>query len=157
MRYSQLTWENGGRPACTPAGQIALVVAADGTAIPAERILGKVVECDSFQDARKFLQANGERGRLRGCSRLLCRYSRCGCQRKGVQARRFSGTGTYGSVGHAAFPWEAPDQPAYHEDRIGFHHQHRLELGDTYGGSSVLCQTLTDHRPVARWLQLHPG
>ena len=49
-----------------PAGQIALVVAADGTAIPAERILGRVVACDSFQDARKFLEANGERGRQLG-------------------------------------------------------------------------------------------
>ena len=47
-------------------GEIALVVAADGAAIPAERILGRVVDCDSFQDARKFLVGGGERGRQLG-------------------------------------------------------------------------------------------
>src|SRR5438094_484570 len=46
-----------------PQGEIALVVAADGAAIPAERILGKVVDCDSFQDARKFFVNGGEKGR----------------------------------------------------------------------------------------------
>jgi uncharacterized membrane protein YqiK len=46
-----------------PQGEIGLVVAADGAAIPPERILGKVVECDNFQDARKFLQNGGEKGR----------------------------------------------------------------------------------------------
>jgi len=44
-------------------GQIAVVVAADGAAIPAERILGKVVDCDNFQDARRFLTNGGEKGR----------------------------------------------------------------------------------------------
>jgi uncharacterized membrane protein YqiK len=47
-------------------GEIALVVAADGAAIPAERILGKVVDCDTFQDARKFLCNGGEKGRQLG-------------------------------------------------------------------------------------------
>ena len=47
-------------------GEIALVVAADGAPIPAERILGQVVDCDSFQDARKFLTNGGERGRQLG-------------------------------------------------------------------------------------------
>ena len=46
-----------------PQGEIALVVAADGAAIPAERILGKIVDCDNFQDARKFLANGGEKGR----------------------------------------------------------------------------------------------
>jgi uncharacterized membrane protein YqiK len=46
-----------------PAGQIALVVAADGNPIPSERMLGRAVECDNFQDARKFLLNGGERGR----------------------------------------------------------------------------------------------
>lgn len=46
-----------------PSGEIALVVAASGAPIPAERILGKVVDCDSFQDARKFLRGGGEKGR----------------------------------------------------------------------------------------------
>ncbi|MDM8527135.1 SPFH domain-containing protein [Anaerolineales bacterium HSG24] len=44
-------------------GQIALVVAADGKAIPSQRILGKTIDCDNFQDARKFLTAEGEKGR----------------------------------------------------------------------------------------------
>lgn len=46
-----------------PQGQIGLVVAAAGEAIPPERILGKVVPCDNFQDARKFLMNGGEKGR----------------------------------------------------------------------------------------------
>ena len=49
-----------------PQGQIALVVAADGAAIPTERILGRVVDCDNFQDAGKFLLNGGEKGRQLG-------------------------------------------------------------------------------------------
>ena len=49
-----------------PSGEIALVVAAAGVPIPAERILGKVIACDSFQDARKFLLSGGEKGRQLG-------------------------------------------------------------------------------------------
>ena len=49
-----------------PQGEIALVVAADGAPIPSERILAKVVECDNFQDARKFLVNGGEKGRQLG-------------------------------------------------------------------------------------------
>ena len=49
-----------------PQGEIALIVAADGAAIPSERILGKVVDCDNFQDARKFLLNGGEKGRQVG-------------------------------------------------------------------------------------------
>ncbi len=49
-----------------PAGEIALVVAADGAPIPAERILGRVVDCDNFQDARRFLLGGGEKGRQLG-------------------------------------------------------------------------------------------
>jgi uncharacterized membrane protein YqiK len=49
-----------------PQGEIALVVAADGASIPAERILGKVVDCDNFQDARRFLANGGEKGRQLG-------------------------------------------------------------------------------------------
>jgi uncharacterized membrane protein YqiK len=49
-----------------PQGEIALVLAADGAAIPAERILGKIVDCDKFQDARKFLANGGEKGRQLG-------------------------------------------------------------------------------------------
>ena len=49
-----------------PQGEIALVLAADGDAIPAERILGKIVDCDNFQNARKFLANGGEKGRQLG-------------------------------------------------------------------------------------------
>jgi uncharacterized membrane protein YqiK len=49
-----------------PQGEIALVLAADGGSIPSERILGRVVNCDNFQDARKFLNNGGEKGRQIG-------------------------------------------------------------------------------------------
>jgi uncharacterized membrane protein YqiK len=49
-----------------PQGEIALVLAADGSAIPNERILGKIVDCDNFQDARKFFVNGGEKGRQLG-------------------------------------------------------------------------------------------
>ena len=44
-------------------GEIALVVAADGEAIPPERVLARDVACDNFQDAEAFLRDGGERGR----------------------------------------------------------------------------------------------
>ena len=44
-------------------GEIALVVAADGAAIPPERVLARAVACDNFQDAEAFLRNGGERGR----------------------------------------------------------------------------------------------
>ncbi|MDZ8257191.1 flotillin family protein [Nostoc sp. ChiQUE01b] len=49
-----------------PQGEIALIVAADGASNPPERILGKIVDCDNFQDARKFLTQGGEKGRQMG-------------------------------------------------------------------------------------------
>ncbi|AFY33070.1 flotillin family protein [Calothrix sp. PCC 7507] len=49
-----------------PQGEIALIVAADGESNPPERILGKIVDCDNFQDARKFLTHGGEKGRQMG-------------------------------------------------------------------------------------------
>lgn len=49
-----------------PQGEIALVVAAGGAAIPAQRILARVVDCDNFQDARKFFLNGGEKGRQLG-------------------------------------------------------------------------------------------
>src|SRR5574341_1857937 len=49
-----------------PQGEIGLIIAADGVPIPMERILGKVVDCDNFQDAGKFLQNGGEKGRQLG-------------------------------------------------------------------------------------------
>ena len=47
-------------------GEIALVVAADGAAIPYERVLAREVACDNFQDAEAFLRGGGERGRQLG-------------------------------------------------------------------------------------------
>jgi len=44
-------------------GEIALVVAADGRPIPPERVLGRYVACDNFQDPEAFLRGGGERGR----------------------------------------------------------------------------------------------
>jgi uncharacterized membrane protein YqiK len=44
-------------------GEIALIVAADGAAMPSDRVLGKTVACDNFQDAEAFLTRGGERGR----------------------------------------------------------------------------------------------
>ncbi|WGV26408.1 flotillin family protein [Halotia branconii] len=49
-----------------PQGEIALIVAADGASNPPERILGKIIDCDNFQDARKFLTQGGEKGRQMG-------------------------------------------------------------------------------------------
>ncbi|RKH61558.1 flotillin family protein [Corallococcus llansteffanensis] len=44
-------------------GHIALVVANGGTSIPPGCILGREVACDSFQDARAFLEGGGQKGR----------------------------------------------------------------------------------------------
>ncbi len=49
-----------------PQGEIGLVVAADGASIPPGRILGKVVDSNNYQDARKFLTSGGEKGRQLG-------------------------------------------------------------------------------------------
>jgi len=49
-----------------PPGEIAVVVAKDGAAIPSERVLGREVECDHFQDAVRFLETGGEKGRQLG-------------------------------------------------------------------------------------------
>lgn len=49
-----------------PPNEIGLLVAADGATIPAHRILGKVVDCKDFQDARAFLENGGEKGRQLG-------------------------------------------------------------------------------------------
>ncbi|MBP7512836.1 MAG: flotillin family protein [Bacteroidia bacterium] len=46
-----------------PEGQIGLILAKDGAPIPTGNILGQEVECDRFQDADKFLNNGGQRGR----------------------------------------------------------------------------------------------
>ena len=45
-----------------PQGKVGIVEARDGDAIPAGRILAKHVDCDTFQNARAFLEGGGERG-----------------------------------------------------------------------------------------------
>lgn len=46
-----------------PEGKIGLIMAKDGAEIPTGNILGHKVNCDNFQDAVKFLENGGERGR----------------------------------------------------------------------------------------------
>jgi uncharacterized membrane protein YqiK len=46
-----------------PEGKIGLVLAKDGSPIPTGSILARRVDCDNFQDAAKFLEAGGQRGR----------------------------------------------------------------------------------------------
>jgi uncharacterized membrane protein YqiK len=50
-------------------GKLAYVYARDGKPLLATQTLGRVVECNSFQDARAFLEAAGERGRQRAILR----------------------------------------------------------------------------------------
>ncbi len=46
-----------------PEGKIGLILAKDGAEIPTGNILGQRVDCDNYQDAEKFLNNNGQRGR----------------------------------------------------------------------------------------------
>ncbi|MCI0699565.1 MAG: hypothetical protein L0241_00570 [Planctomycetia bacterium] len=58
-----------------PQGQIGYVYARDGQPLPPSQTLGRVVECNNFQDAQKFLQKTdeeadqGQRGRQRAILR----------------------------------------------------------------------------------------
>ncbi|WP_374511492.1 SPFH domain-containing protein [Niveibacterium sp.] len=45
-----------------PQGEVGVVEACDGNPLPSGRIIAKQVDCDTFQDARAFLQNSGERG-----------------------------------------------------------------------------------------------
>jgi uncharacterized membrane protein YqiK len=46
-----------------PTGQIGLVLAKDGSELETGRVLGRKVDCDSFQDAAAFLKNGGRKGR----------------------------------------------------------------------------------------------
>jgi uncharacterized membrane protein YqiK len=46
-----------------PTGKIGLILAKDGSELETGRILGRKVDCDSFQDARAFLGNGGRKGR----------------------------------------------------------------------------------------------
>jgi len=58
-----------------PQGQIGYVYARDGRPLPPSQTLGRVVECNNFQDAQKFLEqageddGHGQRGRQRAILR----------------------------------------------------------------------------------------
>lgn len=45
-----------------PVGSVGVVEACDGQPLPSGRILAKRVDCDTYQDARLFLQNGGQRG-----------------------------------------------------------------------------------------------
>lgn len=45
-----------------PQGEVGVVEACDGNPLPSGRIIAKQVDCDTYQDARAFLQNSGERG-----------------------------------------------------------------------------------------------
>jgi uncharacterized membrane protein YqiK len=45
-----------------PADSVGLVQACDGRALPSGHIIARQVPCDTFQDARAFLEGGGERG-----------------------------------------------------------------------------------------------
>lgn len=49
-----------------PTGKIALILAKDGAELETGRILGRKVDCDSFQDAEAFLANGGRKGRQTG-------------------------------------------------------------------------------------------
>ena len=46
-----------------PTGKIGLILAKDGTELETGRILGRKIECNSFQDAEAFLKNGGRKGR----------------------------------------------------------------------------------------------
>jgi len=45
-----------------PPGKVGCVEACDGQPLPGGRIIARQVDCDAFQDARAFLENNGQRG-----------------------------------------------------------------------------------------------
>ncbi len=58
-----------------PQGQIGYVYARDGEPLPPSQTLGRVVECNNFQDAEKFLERSGEEAEhgQRGRQRAILR------------------------------------------------------------------------------------
>jgi len=67
--FGFFSWQYNVRKASVvmvPQGEIGLVLASDGKTIPPDRILAKQIDCDDFQNARKFLTQGGEKGRQLG-------------------------------------------------------------------------------------------
>src|SRR5436190_478476 len=56
-----------------PQGKIGYVFARDGKALPPEQTLGRVVECNHFQNARAFMTPRGEAVGQRGRQRAILR------------------------------------------------------------------------------------
>ena len=56
-----------------PQGKIGYVFARDGRALPPEQTLGRVVECNHFQNARAFLAPGKPQGGQRGRQRAILR------------------------------------------------------------------------------------
>ena len=57
-----------------PQGQIAYVYARDGEPLPPSQTLGRVVDCNNFQDARAFIgESKGQTGGQRGRQRAILR------------------------------------------------------------------------------------
>ncbi|NEO33168.1 MAG: VWA domain-containing protein [Symploca sp. SIO3C6] len=46
-----------------PSKNIGLVEAKDGESLPSERIFGKVIDCNNFQDGQTFLEQGGQNGK----------------------------------------------------------------------------------------------
>ena len=61
------------RLTAVPQGKIGYVFARDGKALPPEQTLGRVVECNHFQNARVFLTTRGEVVGQRGRQRAILR------------------------------------------------------------------------------------
>ncbi len=60
---SPLTWKFESVPVTViNPDEVGIVESIDGEALPAGRLLGDAVDCDSFQDGRAFLQSGGKKG-----------------------------------------------------------------------------------------------
>jgi uncharacterized membrane protein YqiK len=106
-----------------PQGQIGYVYARDGEPLPPSQTLGRVVECNNFQDAHTFLSRTGDESQYgqRGRQRAILR--------EGVYAINpaafivMTGNGAY-SLSHLLDKQEAHAIKAWHEQLVkcqGFH------------------------------------
>ncbi|WP_232789016.1 SPFH domain-containing protein [Streptomyces odonnellii] len=95
-----------------PAGHIGLVVATEGAKRAPGRVLGRYVECDSFQDGPAFLLGGGEQGRqlafLRGDSSY---YINTALFQVEVVPRTYVEPGTVGLVIAKDGAIRPPDRP----------------------------------------------
>src|SRR5262245_290405 len=77
LHFGYFKWQyriHKARLVTVPQGKIGYVYARDGDSLPPSQTLGRVVDCNNFQDARAFLQAEGEAPRgQRGRQRAILR------------------------------------------------------------------------------------